>query len=95
MQTLLELVVAPVLVITMLFGILSRGSPRPGGVALFWRVGLVSLALAGVLTYLTHHTNVLVNTPAFVTHAYLGLASGGALLTIFAAIGTWLKNKER
>ncbi len=91
----LELVLPPIVVFTMLFGVLSRGSPRPGGVALFWRVGLVGLALAAALTYLTHHTNVLVNTPAFVTHAYLGLFIGGVALTLFAAVGTWLKKKER
>jgi hypothetical protein len=95
MDVLLEVVLPAVVVFTMLFGVLSRGSPRPGGVALFWRVGLVGLALAGALLYLTHHTNALVNTPAFVRRAYVGLFVGGAALTAFAAIGTWLKKKER
>jgi hypothetical protein len=95
MQTLLEVVVPSVLVFTMLFGLLSRGDPRPGGVALFWRVGLVGLALGGVLWYLTFRTSALIAMPAFVRRMYYGLVLGGGLLTLFAAAGSALKKKER
>jgi hypothetical protein len=95
METLLEIVLPSVVVFTTLFGLLSRGNPRPGGVALFWRVGLVGLALGGVLWYLTMRTSALVATPAFVQRMYSGILIGGFLLTLFAAAGTALKKKER
>src|SRR5438046_1968428 len=44
--TLAELVLPPLVVFTTLFGLLARGTPKPGGVSLFLRVGLVGLALA-------------------------------------------------
>ena len=95
MSTLLQIVLPAVVIFTTLFGVLSRGDPRPGGVALFWRVGLVGLALGGVLWYLTFKTAALVNTPEFVRNLYSGLLVGGVLLTAFAAVGSWLKNKQR
>ncbi len=94
MQTLLEVVLPAIIIFTTLFGLLSRGDPRPGGVALFWRVGLVGLALGGVLAYLTFKTSALVSMPGFVSHMYSGLIIGGGLLTLFAAAGTALKNKS-
>ena len=95
MQTLLEVVLPAVVVFTTLFGLLSRGDPRPGGVALFWRVGIAGLVLAGALWYLTFRTSAFVTAPAFVRRAYFGLFVGGVLLTLFAAAGTALKKKER
>ncbi len=94
METLLQMVLPALVVFTTLFGVLSRGNPKPGGVALFWRVGLTGLAIGGVLAYLTLRTSALAATPAFVRNLYLGLLAGGALLTAFAAFGTSLKNKH-
>jgi hypothetical protein len=95
MATLLQVVLPAVVIFTTLFGLLSRGDPRPGGVALFWRVGLVGLALGGIAWYLTFQTSSLLNMPEFVRNLYRGLLAGGFLLTGFAAAGTWLKNKQR
>jgi hypothetical protein len=94
METLLEVVLPAVVIFTTLFGVLSRGSPRPGGVALFWRVGLTGLGLGALLWYLTFRTSSLVSLPEFVRHLYAGLMGGGVLLTLFAAAGTSLKNKR-
>jgi hypothetical protein len=94
METLLQIVLPAVVVFTTLFGVLSRGDPKPGGVALFWRVGLAGLLLGGVLAYLTLRTSALAATPAFVRNLYLGLLVGGGLLSLFAALGTSLKNKR-
>jgi hypothetical protein len=95
MSTLLQVVLPAVVVFTTLFGLLSRGDPRPGGVALFWRVGLVGLGLGALLWYLTFQTSTLATMPDFVRNLYRGLLGGGFLLTGFAAIGSWLKNKQR
>jgi len=95
METLLQVVLPAIVVFTTLFGVLSRGDPRPGGVALFWRVGLVGLALGWILFYVTFRTSAFVNLPAFVNRLYYGLLIGGTLLTLFAAAGTALKKKER
>jgi hypothetical protein len=94
METLLEVVLPAVVIFTTLFGVLSRGNPRPGGVALFWRVGLTGLGLGALLWYLTFRTSSLVSLPEFVRHLYAGLIGGGVLLTLFAAAGTSLKNKR-
>ncbi|HZS39395.1 MAG TPA: hypothetical protein VFF06_21330 [Polyangia bacterium] len=94
MQTFLEIVLPAIVIFTTLFGLLSRGDPRPGGVALFWRVGLTGLALGGILFYVTFRTSAFANLPAFVSHLYYGLLIGGTLLTLFAAAGTALKKKE-
>lgn len=95
MSTLLQIILPAMVVFTTLFGLLSRGDPRPGGVALFWRVGLVGLFLGAALWYLTFQTNALLNTPEFVRNLHRGLLGGGVLLTGFAAVGSWLKNKQR
>jgi len=95
MQTFLETVLPALVIFTTLFGLLSRGNPRPGGVALFWRVGLVGLALGGALWYLTFKTSALVSMPAFVTHVWGGLVFGGGVLTLFAAAGSSLKRKGK
>jgi len=57
--TLVELVVPAVVIFTTLFGLLARGNPKPGGVALFLRVGLAGLALAGAVFYLVEKTAAL------------------------------------
>jgi hypothetical protein len=95
MSTLLQIVLPAVVLFTTLFGLLSRGDPRPGGVALFWRVGLAGLALGGVLWYLTFETSALAQMPEFVRNLYRGLLGGGVLLSGFAAAGSWLKGKQR
>jgi hypothetical protein len=94
METLLEIVVPAVLIFTALFGLLSRGNPRPGGVVLFWRVGLTGLALGVGLWLVTFKTAALAASPAFVRNLYAGLLVGGLGLTLFAAIGSSLKRKR-
>lgn len=89
--TLIEMIVPTVIVITTLFGLLARGDPKPGGVALFLRVGLVSLALAGGLFFLVEKTAALGGRPEIAVNVYRGLGIGGALLVIMAAFGTILK----
>ena len=92
--TLVEMIVPAVVVLTTLFGLLARGDPKPGGVALFLRVGLVGLALAGALFFLVEKTAVLAGRPALAVNAYRGLGAGGALLVIMAAFGSALKRKR-
>lgn len=94
MDTLFQVVVPAFLVFTMLFGLLSRGDPRPGGVALFWRVGIVGLLLGAVAWYLTVKLDLLASTPIFVQRLYQGLIIGGGFLTAFAAIGSALKKQR-
>ena len=52
MTTILALIVPGAVVLITLFGLLARGNPKPGGVALFWRVGLVGLGLGFGAWYL-------------------------------------------
>ena len=94
METFLQVVLPAIVVFTTLFGLLSLGEEKVGGVALFWRVGLVGLALGGGLYFLSYQTNILDATPAFVKRAYAGLLIGGVFLTCFAALGTALKKKR-
>jgi hypothetical protein len=50
MLTVVQIVLPALLVFTTLFGLLARGNPRPGGVALFMRVGqLAVIVTAGFL----------------------------------------------
>jgi hypothetical protein len=93
--TLAELVVPPVVVLTTLFGLLARGNPKPGGVALFMRVGLVGLALAAALFYLVEKTAVLAGRPELAVNAYRGLGAGGLLLVAFAVFGLILQKRDR
>ena len=94
METLLQIVLPAVVIFTTLFGLLGRGNPRPGGVTIFWRVGLTGLALGAAFWYLTFRTSALVSTPEFVRNLYRGLLIGGLFLTAFAAAGTALKKKR-
>jgi hypothetical protein len=94
MTTLLEVVLPAAVVFTTLFGLLSRGDPRPGGVALFWRVGLCGLGLGALLWYLTLRTSALAAMPEFVRNLYRGMLLGGLGLTLFAALGSSLKRQR-
>ena len=91
--TLAELVVPAVVIFTTLFGLLARGNPRPGGVALFLRVGLVGLALAAAVFYLVEKTAALGGRPELAVNIYRGLGAGGAFLVVMALFGTVLKRK--
>jgi len=96
MLSALELVVPAVVVFTTLFGLLGRGNPPPGGVALFLRVGLAGLALGCAILYAVEATHVL-DAPAvrqIATNAYRGLGLGGALLVAMGLFGVVLKRKE-
>ena len=92
--TLVELVVPAVVVFTTLFGLLARGDPKPGGVALFLRVGLVGVALGGALFYLVEKTATLGGRPELAVNIYRGLGVGGALLIVMALFGVALKRQR-
>ena len=92
--TLAELIVPAVVVFTTLFGLLARGDPKPGGVALFLRVGLVGLALAAVLYYVVEKTAVFAGRPEIVINIYRGLGGGGVLLVAMGIFGTMLKKQR-
>jgi hypothetical protein len=92
--TLVATIVPAVVVFTTLFGLLARGDPRPGGVALFLRVGLVGLALGGGLFYLVEKTAVLGGRPAIAVDIYRGLAGGGALLVMMGVFGLILQRQK-
>jgi hypothetical protein len=93
MWTLLQIVLPALIVFTTLFGLLARGDPRPGGVALFLRVGLVGLLLGGLLLFLVEKTAVIAGRPALAVNAYRGLVGGGILLLAFGALGVVLKRR--
>ena len=92
--TLIQIVVPALVVLTTLFGLLARGNPKPGGVALFFRVGIVGAILAGALFYLVEKTAVLAGRPELVINAYRGIGGGAALLLVMAAFGVALKRKQ-
>jgi hypothetical protein len=93
--TLAELVILPLVVFTTLFGLLARGNPKPGGVSLFLRVGLVGVALAAGLFYLVEKTAVLAGRPELAVNAYRGLGAGGVLLVAMAVFGIFLQKRDR
>jgi hypothetical protein len=92
--TLAELVIPPLVVFTTLFGLLARGDPKPGGVALFLRVGLVGLALAAALFYLVEKTAVFAGRPEIAVNAYRGLAAGALLLVATGVFGLVLQKRD-
>jgi hypothetical protein len=94
MLTVVELVVPAVVIFTTLFGVLARGDPKPGGVALFARVGVVGLLLGGVVFFLVEKTSVITGRPEVVVNGYRGLIGGGLLLVVFAAFGMVLKKQR-
>jgi hypothetical protein len=91
--TIVELVVPAVVVFTTLFGLLARGDPKPGGVALFARVGVAGLVLGAAGFYLVEKTSALAGRPALAVNVYRGLGGGGALLLLFAIFGMMLKKR--
>jgi hypothetical protein len=94
MLTIVELVLPPLVVFTTLFGVLARGNPKPGGVALFARVGIAGLVLGGALYFLVEKTSVLTGRPELAVNAYRGFIGGGVLLILFAAFGAVLKKQR-
>jgi hypothetical protein len=93
MMTVVQIVVPALVLFTTLFGVLARGDPKPGGVALFFRVGLVGLIVGGALFYLTEKTAMFTGRPMLAVNAYRGLVGGGLLLVAFAAFGAVLKRR--
>jgi hypothetical protein len=93
MLAIVQLVLPALVVFTTLFGVLARGNPKPGGVALFARVGIAGLILGAALGYLVEKTSVLTGRPEFAVNAYRGLVGGGILLVLFAVFGLILKRK--
>jgi hypothetical protein len=94
MRTLVELVVPALVVTTTLFGVLARGNPKPGGVALFARVGIADLVLGAALFFLLEKTSVITGHPPTVVNVYRGLAGAGVLLILFAVFGVVLKKQR-
>jgi hypothetical protein len=92
--TLAELIIPALVILTTLFGLLARGNPRPGGVALFMRVGLVGLGLAAALYYLVEKTAVLAGRPELAVNIYRGLGAGGIFLIAMAVFGMILKKQR-
>jgi hypothetical protein len=95
MTTILAMTVPGAVVLITLFGLLARGNPKPGGVALFWRVGLVGLGLGLAAWYLIARSGLLPALPAAVHHAYRGLLLGAAAIVLFAALGSSLRRRQR
>lgn len=91
----LELVVPAVIILTTLFGVLARGNPRPGGVALFLRVGLVGTAIGFVLFYLDRQFGLTGVAADVLGNAYRGLIAGAMLLVLMGAFGSVLKTQKR
>jgi hypothetical protein len=94
MLTVVQIVLPALLVFTTLFGLLARGNPRPGGVALFMRVGLVGLLLGGALYFLIEKTSIIAGRPQLAVNVTAGFLGGGLLLVLFAAFGFVLKGKR-
>lgn len=94
MTTLLAMTLPPAVFLITLFGLLARGNPKPSGVALFWRVGLVGLGLGFGLWYLIARSGLLPSLPSFVQQSNQGLLIGAAAITVIAALGTALKRQR-
>jgi hypothetical protein len=98
LATLAQTVLPALVLIVTLFGLLARGNPRPGGVALFGRVGAVTLLLGGALYFVVERTALAAHLPTaisrFVAPAYTGFVAGGILLLLLAALGSALKRQR-
>ncbi|HEY5284438.1 MAG TPA: hypothetical protein VIM14_16725 [Polyangia bacterium] len=94
MTTILAMTIPGAVVLITLFGLLARGNPKPGGVALFWRVGLVGLGLGFAVWYLTAKSGLLPSLPAAVGDANTGLLVGAAAIVVIAALGSALKRQR-
>jgi len=94
MTTILAMTIPGAVVLITLFGLLARGNPKPGGVALFWRVGLVGLGLGFAVWYLTAKSGLLPSLPTAVHDANTGLLVGSAAIVVIAALGSALKRQR-
>ena len=95
LATIAEITLPAIVLFTTLFGVLARGNPKPGGVALFLRVGLAGLALSLGLFYLVTKTGAFSPGAARVlTNIYRGIGMGGGILVVMAAIGVMLKRER-
>jgi hypothetical protein len=90
-----QMMLPALVVFTTLFGVMARGNPKPGGVALFLRVGLTGLALAAAIYYPVTKTSIFgAGAGAVLVNVSRGLGMGGALLMVMAAIGVMLKQQR-
>jgi hypothetical protein len=94
MLSIVEIVLPALVVFITLFGVLARGNPKPGGVALFLRVGLAGLVLGAALFFLVEKTAVIAGRPELAVNVYRGLVGGGLLLVVFAVFGMMLKRER-
>ena len=94
MTAILAMTLPGAVVLITLFGLLARGNPKPGGVALFWRVGLVGLGRGFAVWYLTAQSGLFPSVPEPVHHAYRGLLIGAAAIVVIAAVGSALKRQR-
>ncbi len=92
--TLAETILPAVVVLVTLFGVLARGDPKPGGVALFLRVGVVGFVLAAVIAFVVEKTAVLGGRPEVVVNAYRGLGLGGVALIVMGVFGKVLQKQQ-
>ena len=95
LAALAQMFLPAVVVFTTLFGVMARGNPKPGGVALFLRVGLVGLALSAAIFYLFTKSGIFgAGVTAVAVNVSRGLGMGGGLLAVMAAIGVMLKRQQ-
>ncbi|HXU01851.1 MAG TPA: hypothetical protein VN903_12710 [Polyangia bacterium] len=90
-----QMILPAIVVFTTLFGVMARRDPKPGGVALFLRVGLMGLALAALIYYPVVKTAlVTTGAGAVAINVSRGLGMGGGLLVVMALIGVMLKKQQ-
>jgi hypothetical protein len=89
--TLVEMVIPAVFVLTTLFGVLSRADPKPGGVALFLRVGLVGSGIGAAVWYAVWRAGVTGPFGDALRNGTMGLVAFGGLLVLMGAFGAILK----
>ena len=94
MTTILAMTIPGTVILVTLFGLLARGNPKPGGVALFWRVGLVGLGLGFAVWYLTAKSGLFPSVPDVVRQACSGLLLGATVIVVIAAVGSALKRQR-
>ena len=94
MAKILAMGIPALLIVVTLFGVLARGNPKPGGVALFWRVGLVGVGLGAGTWYVATQTAIGRSLPALVHDGYRGLFILAGLIVVVAAIGSMLKRAK-
>ena len=91
MTRILAMGIPALLIVITLFGVLARGNPKPGGVALFWRVGLVGVGLGAGAWYVATQTAIGHSLPALVHDGYRGLLILAGLIVVVALVGSMLK----